>query len=190
MNSEQFSRAMNEIGDPYVEEAARYRARKGQKIPLWLRWGAAAACLCLVLAGGMLAGRSGGSVPHPDPVQVTNPIVAMESRDEMETWLDFAVPLLDKEVAEYSVFVEDGYPVMGQVDYADGSEFRIRYGSGDISGIYGADREDSREVAGVTVDYYRSGDTAYAAWEQGGFTCSYVYSDPAEVEELVRQIGQ
>ena len=79
---------------------------------------------------------------------------------------------------------------MGQVDYADGSEFRIRYGSGDISGIYGAAREDSREVAGVTVDYYRSGDTAYAAWEKGGFTCSYVYSDPAEVEELVRQIGQ
>lgn len=190
MSPEIFSCAMNELDERYVEEAARYKAKKRRKAPIWLQWGAVAACLCLLLAGGILTARPDDSVPRPDPVQVTNPILTVNSREEMEDYLDFAVPVLDKETAEYAVFVEDGYPVMGQIDYADGSEFRIRYGSGDISGIYGAAREDSRTVAGVTVDYYRSGDTAYAAWEQDGFTCSYVYSDPAEVEELIRQIGQ
>ena len=45
--------------------------------------------------------------------------------------------------------------LMGQVDYADGSQFRIQYGSGDISGIYGGTLEESREIAGVSVAYYQ-----------------------------------
>lgn len=65
----------------------------------------------------------------------------------------------------YSVFISDGYPTMGQVDYADGSQFRIQYGSGDISGIYGGTLEESREIAGVSVAYYQYDSMSYAIWE-------------------------
>lgn len=71
------------------------------------------------------------------PPATPNPIITVTSVAEMETYLDFHVPVLDKEVKSYSVIVADNYPTTGQVSYEDGSKFRIQYGSGDISGIYG-----------------------------------------------------
>lgn len=54
MNTKKFSEAMSEIDDKYVEEALNYK-KKAQKNS-WLKWGAMAACLCLVVVGF--------SVPH------------------------------------------------------------------------------------------------------------------------------
>ena len=48
MNTKQFSEAMSEVDDKYIEEAIRYR-RKNKKRS-WVKWGALAACLALVLA--------------------------------------------------------------------------------------------------------------------------------------------
>lgn len=52
MNSKNFSEAMNLLNNKYVDEAIRYRSKR--KINNWIKFGAAAACLCLV-AGGTLA---------------------------------------------------------------------------------------------------------------------------------------
>ena len=95
----------------------------------------------------------------------------------------------EEEVEAYSVFISDGYPTMGQVDYADGSQFRIQYGSGDISGIYGGTLEESREIAGVSVAYYQYDSMSYAIWEANGFACSYLYTNggDAEVDLLIQQ---
>ena len=49
MNPEKFSQAMGEVDDRYYMEAERYHRGRG----LWLRRGAAAACLCVVLALGL-----------------------------------------------------------------------------------------------------------------------------------------
>ena len=49
MNLEKFSMAMGQLEDRYLEEALHYRAGKRCS---WLRWGALAACLALVLAAG------------------------------------------------------------------------------------------------------------------------------------------
>lgn len=97
--------------------------------------------------------------------------------------------LSGREVESYSVFVIDGYPTMGQVDYADGSEFRVQYGSGDISGIHGGSLVETSEIEGVEVGFYEYADTAYAIWEQDGFSFSYVYTGDgaAEVETLIQQ---
>ncbi len=112
MNVKQFSDAMGELDSRYVEEAARYRKRAGRSG--WMKWGAVAACLCLMVVGGaMLAQKSGTGAPDPDFVQIPNPVLSVASAEEMEAYLDFDVPVLDKEVGGYFVLVEEGYPTMG-----------------------------------------------------------------------------
>ena len=187
MKKEAFCQVLGDINENYVKEA---RADRKAKKPGWMKWGAVAACLCLVVAGGaVFAPNRGNAVPDPAPVQIPNPIITVSSVEEMEHYLDFDVPVLEKEVASYSVLIEDSYPTMGQIDYADGSEFRMQYGSGDISGIYGGTLEKSENIGGVNVEYYKYENTTYAIWEQNGFTFSYVSAngENIEVESIIQQ---
>ncbi|MBE7726352.1 MAG: hypothetical protein E7244_18680 [Enterocloster citroniae] len=46
MNSKKFSEAMGELDSKYVDEAINYK--KKAKKPSWVKWGAMAACLCLI----------------------------------------------------------------------------------------------------------------------------------------------
>lgn len=48
MNTKKFSDAMNELDTKYVDEALNYK--KKAKKPGWIKWGAVAACLCLIAA--------------------------------------------------------------------------------------------------------------------------------------------
>ena len=187
MRKEEFCEVLGDISEAYVKEA---RADRSARRPSWQKWGAIAACFCLLVVGGvMLSQRGGQAAPDPDMVQIPNPVISVASVEEMETYLDFDVPVLDKEVESYSVLVEDQYPVMGQIHYADGSEFRMQYGSGDISGIHGGTLEESENVGGVNVEYYKYENTVYAIWEQNGFTFSYVYagSENSDVESIIQQ---
>lgn len=47
MNSKKFSEAMSELDSKYVDEAINYK--KKAKKPVWIKWGAMAACLCLIV---------------------------------------------------------------------------------------------------------------------------------------------
>lgn len=51
MNSKNFSEAMSLLDNKYIDEALRYRSKR--KINSWLKFGAAAACLCLVVGGAL-----------------------------------------------------------------------------------------------------------------------------------------
>lgn len=51
MNAKIFSEAMNELDNRYVDEAIGYRSKR--KNNSWLKFGAAAACLCLVVGGAL-----------------------------------------------------------------------------------------------------------------------------------------
>lgn len=192
MNTRKFSEAMGEIDNQYIQEAVEYQGKRAQKKSRWIQWGALAACLCLLCAGGiMLHQNSTSGIPDPAPVQIANPILKVESVEDMEAYLDFDVPVLDKEIASYSIFVEDSYPTMGQITYADGSEFRMQYGSGDISGIFGGTLVEQKEVGGVTVSYYQYEDATYAIWEHNGFTFSYRYTASnidSELEVILQQL--
>ena len=158
MNAKKFSDALSALDGRYVEEAARYRRKHGQSF--WVRWGAAAACLCLLAAGGalLIQGR-GRAAPDPQQVQIPNPILTVASAAEMEAYLDFKVPVLEKEVEAYSVFISGGT------------------------------LEESREIAGVSVAYYQYDSMSYAIWEANGFACSYLYTNggDAEVDLLIQQ---
>ena len=48
MNAKKFSDAMSELDTKYVDEALNYK-KKSRK-PVWVKWGAMAACLCLIVA--------------------------------------------------------------------------------------------------------------------------------------------
>lgn len=48
MNAKKISDAMSELDTKYVDEALSYK--KKAKKPVWIKWGAMAACLCLVVA--------------------------------------------------------------------------------------------------------------------------------------------
>lgn len=190
MNAKKFSEAMNEIDNKYVDEAIQYKGKKAQKKLVWIKWGAMAACLCLIVIGRVMISQNDNHVvPNPEIVHVPNPIITVTSIAEMEKYLDFDVPVLDKEVKSYSVLIKENYPRTGQIDYADGSKFRIQYGIGDISGIYGGILEKHKDIDGVKVEYYKYTDTTYAIWEQNGFTFSYVYPNngDADVETLIQQ---
>ena len=88
----------------------------------------------------------------------------------------------------YVVIVVDGYPTVGQIDYADGSEFRIQYGSGDISGFYGSTSDEVKNIDGIKVECYKNEDITYAIWEENGYTLSYSFTDGAEVETIIQQL--
>jgi len=132
-----------------------------------------ALCLILLMACAFLFGCSTDApAPHPDKVQVVNPLMQVSSLEEMETYLDFSVPILDKDVESYIVLVIDGYPTMGRILYADGGVFSIQYGTGDISGVYGGTLEKEENIGNAHVTYYQYEDTRYAIWECDGFTHS------------------
>lgn len=187
MRKEELCEAIGDINEIYIRDA--YGSTPAAAKIVRMNIGALAACLCIMLIGGILFTQN-NSVPNPDMLQVPNPIVSVKDKEEMEEYLDFDVPVLDKEVINYSVLVIGGYPSMGQVDYDDGSEFRMEYGSGDISGIYGGTLEETNVIDGVDVEYYRYADTAYAIWEQDGFTFSYSYTDESCAGDVETIIGQ
>ena len=125
-------------------------------------------CLCLIA----LMSGCGGQKPDPGFVQMGNPLVTVASAEELEAQLGYTVPVLDKDVSDYIVLVIDGAAESGRIRYADGSDFNIKQGSGDISGIYGGAQEEELEIDGVAVTFFRFEDIRYAIWEKDGFAFS------------------
>ena len=143
---------------------------------------ATAACVCMITGCGMTTNQEKAEAPQPERVQVVNPMKTVNSAEEMEQYLDFSVPVLEKEVASYIVLVIDGYPEIGRIRYSDESIFNKKFGSGDISGIYGGTLEKTEETDGVTVSYYNYDTTRYAIWEEDGFTYSLTGGENLEDE--------
>ena len=143
-----------------------------------------ALCLAFVLAG---CGTEQTKAPNAGFVQVVNPLVTVESVGKMEEKLGYSVPVLDKDVESYIVLVIDGVCESGRIRYADGSDFNIKKGSGDISGIYGGVLDTEENIHGVTVSFYVYEELRYAIWERDGFTYSLTGGAalPADVAALL-----
>ena len=141
-----------------------------------------AACLGMLAGCGSVGNQGETKAPKPELVKVVNPLMTVSSVEEMEKYLDFSVPVLEKEAESYIVLVIDGYPQNGRIRYADGSTFNIKFGSGDVSGIYGGTLEKTEELDGVMVSYYTYDTTRYALWERDGFTHSLTGGENLEEE--------
>ena len=176
MRKETFYSTLNNIDDRYITEAKKKSRRV---IPLGvIKAGfTMAACLCVVLASIFAFTYQRSNQPHPERLQTPNPLVEVTSVSEMERYLDFRVPVLDKDVEAYIVIVDDSYPTLGRIMYADGSIFNMEYGTGAISGIYGGELVKTETVGEIEVSFFtytgvEGTETAYATWEHDGFTYS------------------
>lgn len=125
-------------------------------------------CICCVLLSSCGAEKN----ETEGFVQMVNPLVTVNSAQEMEAQLGYSVPVLDKDVESYIILVIDGTAESGRIRYADGTDFNIKCGSGDISGIYGGTQESEQVIGGVNVSFWVFEDIHYALWETDGFTYS------------------
>lgn len=191
MKKEEFYNVLNHIDDSYILEA---RQEPKTVIPLWSIKAAfaMAACFCVVLASILAFHYTGSSQPHPAQVQCPNPLLEVESLSEMERYLDFKIPVLDREVKTYIVFVDESYPTMGRIVYADGSVFSMKFGTGDISGIYGGKLAKTETVGTAAVSFFtytsvKGVEISYATWENGGFSYS-LSEESVSFEQLSRDV--
>lgn len=191
MRKETFYLTLNNIDDRYITEAKKKSRRV---IPLGvIKAGfAMAACLCVVLASVFAFTYQRSNPPHPEQLQTPNPLMEVTSVSEMERYLDFRVPVLDKDVEAYIVIVDDSYPTLGRIMYADGSIFNMEYGTGDISGIYSGKLVKTETFGKVEVSFFtytgvEDGEISYATWEHGGFTHSLSEKN-VSFEQLSRDV--
>ena len=126
MNTRKFSDAMGQLHPKYVEEALEYRKR--QKKPLWLKWGAAAASLCLVVTAVLFAARADGA-------------------DNSEAL--FAVDTIPP--AGLTLTIVDAAPDDAEFLITNNSDFPVRYGRANRVERYdsGSWTEVTTESAGV-----------------------------------------
>lgn len=191
MRKETFYLTLNNIDDRYIAEAKKKSRRV---IPLGvIKVGfAMAACLCVVLASVFAFTYQRSNQPHPEQLQTPNPLMEVTSVSEMERYLDFRVPVLDKDVEAYIVIVDDSYPTLGRIMYADGSIFNMEYGTGDISGICGGELVKTETFGKVEVSFFtytgvEDVEISYATWEHGGFTYSLSEKN-VSFEQLSRDV--
>lgn len=98
MTSKTISDAITNIRTEYIEKAADYSVAKKAHKPVWLKWAAMAACLCLVIAGAAIwnsglfgdtpeggggagggAGTPGGAWPEGvDPIMASVAVIPAE----------------------------------------------------------------------------------------------------------------
>lgn len=106
MNEKLLTDAMGELEDRYVEEALSYQKKK-RRAPVWVKWGTAAACVCLLAVGiltrlpGLLSDSLGGTVGGDDTIGPTS-IAVYPATEQAEEVADATVE--DQTEAEaYSV---------------------------------------------------------------------------------------
>lgn len=191
MKKEAFYSLLNNIDDNYIQEAKKETRKMIPFRPIKAVL-AAAACLCIVATSIFAFHLTGSKQPHPEQVQCPNPLMEVESLGEMERYLDFKVPVLEKDVETYIVFVSDSYPTSGRIFYTDGSVFTVMYGSGDVSGIYGGELVKTETIGAAEVSFYTYTDMdgvvlSYANWEKDGFTYS-LSEESSSFEQLTADI--
>ena len=81
MRKEDFAEVFGDINEKHIAEA---RAERKAKKPVWIKWGAMAACLCLVAAGAFVMPGVWNSSNTP----ISNPTGTIQREDELETYPD------------------------------------------------------------------------------------------------------
>ena len=155
------------------------------------RWAplAAAACLCLVLAGVVFIPRWSDPVPSP-PVQVTNPIVQSEDLEALRSAAPFALSVPTALPEGWRV--ESAALIMGslaQVVYTDGTDtvtYRMAEGTEDVSGDYNSYPWTADvELNGMAAVLKGQGEDVVllAVWTDGQYSYALSCSAPLTAEE-------
>ena len=211
MKEMRLMRAIGEIDDKYVEEAAQETTGKAIRFGSWAKYAGIAACAALVIGIGVFAVKQGVTVDTPaqtdtavtsaddsDFVQIGNPYEYFDTLEEAEKNIGFEITA----PADYGNYTNVDYTVIsgyilqiGYYDESDSEGLSVRKSASaeDISG----DCNTYENIAEITSDSRQitlkcSGDKYYlAVWSDGGY--SYAVSlkpgaSEAEITELVKNI--
>lgn len=211
MKEMRLMRAIGEIDDKYVEEAAQETTSKAIRFGSWAKYAGIAACAVLVLGIGVFAVKQGVAVDTPAQTdtavtsaddsefsQVGNPYEYFDTLEEAEKNIGFEITA----PADYGNYTNVDYTVIsgyilqiGYYDESDSEGLSVRKSASaeDISGDYNT----YENIAEITSDSRQitlkgSGDKYYlAVWNDGGY--SYAVSvkpgaSEAEITELVKNI--
>ena len=119
-------------------------------------------------------------------VLVPNPMVSIDSLDELEEYLGISSLKLDfKEIDNIVKYNND---VLGQITYKDGSVLRISKGNNDNSGIYGSKLKDETTINNVKVRIYSFEELEYAVWYKDGYSYSYKKSSNEDITEIIKEV--
>ena len=154
MNSKKFSEAMSELDSKYVDEAIHYKKKKNKK-PFWIKLGAVAACLAIVIAvGGMLAPFSGGMIvsayAYGTDEEITTAGAVMNSGTISDSGEMKGQPLMfylsGKDIATVRFSCKNQ-----QINFLDWTEKRDEYGNAqNFTVAYG---EDESEYYYLTISW-------------------------------------
>lgn len=150
---------------------------------------AAAACICLVLAGVMFIPGWSGFATSP-LVQVTNPIVQSEDLEALRTDVPFELRVPVELTEDWQV--EDASLIGGtlaQVSYSDGTNtitYRMAEGTEDVSGdynVYPWTTETNVDGIAVTLKGQEEDAVLLAVWTDGQYSYALSCSAPLTAEE-------
>ena len=171
MKNENILDAIGMINDEAVRDAKAYKRPKSRS---WLKWGAVAACLCLVVFVGIRMGSSNDYVPlnintitdasYSAP-EITSTIETIQvSQNDADTWLGFNLhENLPTELKDFSLkyyLVQDsadngtlGVQVWGEVEGAEypKPKFYIGITEGSVLEELLFDYDITTDIDGVTV---------------------------------------
>ena len=148
MNAKKFSDAMSELDSKYIDEAINYKkkvkkSRKKTNKHSLIKWGAMAACLCLIVAGAFtLPHFIGDDTPSTPPVVVEN---------------DYGFTLEGSDVLYFSISFSQR-KTFGLIDenatgLTDENTYQITDDDlGDVMGIVGDSQDES--IIGETVYHF------------------------------------
>ena len=145
MNAKKFSDAMSELDTKYVDEALNYKKKAGKKKKKqnWTKWGAMAACLCLVIIGAFALPRFiGNDTPDTPPAIEENAYgFTMEGSDV----LYFPISFSERKI--FGIIDENATGLTAENTYKITAD-----DLGNVMGIVG-DSEDERMI-GETVYHF------------------------------------
>lgn len=142
MKKEQLYEALGEINENYISDA--HQTTKKKTHPVWVKWGAMAACLCLVVVGAVLP--------------MTNNDTPTHSQEELPS---VTVTVIDEGPAGMTT------PEMVEIVEVNGVEYVV-YGNEDkdILENYGLPTELTEDLAGEHVCYLGISDNRFVSAEK------------------------
>lgn len=189
MNVKDLLRAFGDIDDKYIIEQCdttnsekyfqtksnviREKFKRKEVIVMDRRIFAIVLIMILVILSFTIINKKEENTTITELVQIANPLIEVNSLEEMKKYLGFDVPLLDKDVESYIVIGENQYATHARIVYQDDTQFEMEKGNSDVSGIYGGTLEMEETIDNVKVQFYSYEDIKYVIWQKDGYSYSY-----------------
>lgn len=209
MKEMRLMRAIGEIDDKYIEEAAPSGEKKTAiRFAPWTKLAGIAACAAIAIGAGIfvLTQQSGNIVASPgqlgtnqtnevsgssDMDQYVNPFMEFDTLEEAESTVgfDITIPEAYEDYSELSFFVADGRIL--EIQYYDSDDnrgllVRKAKGSEDISGDYTeySDVSEIQTAAGAVTIKGNDGEYNLAVWTFGEYSYSVFVGSGVSEDEL------